>query len=157
MRISALSQYVTLADIKAITMVKVNVPPLGFNVNLSHSATISTPVSILFFYLYPSLYLFISFSPSVLDSDTNPPPPLLSLPHPLSLANKQCWLSSRLADGLRHLNLLLYHAPSLLSLHFSYFSPFLTLSFSALSGLMLPYAHCSSRCLLYIVDYDSSL
>lgn len=39
-RISALSQYVTLADLTAITMVKANVHPLTFNVNLSPSTAI---------------------------------------------------------------------------------------------------------------------
>lgn len=155
-RTSLYFQYVTLTDIKAITTVKVNVHSCSLNVNLSYSCTISTPVSILILYIYQSLNLFIFLSlPSGFWHQF--PSLSLSLPHPLSLANKWCWLSRQLADRLRHLNLLLYHASSLLSLHFSYFGPFLTLSFSAFSGLMIPCAHCSSCCLLYIVDYNSSL
>lgn len=41
--------------------------------------------------------------------------PSLLRSHPLSLANKQSWLSSSLAVAVRHLNLLPHHAPSLLS------------------------------------------
>lgn len=94
------------------------------NVNFFSSTVISQLVFTIhsFFLFHWSIYLL---SPCRLDSLVSPFPPF-SVSHPLPLANKQCWLSSWLAVGARHLNLLLYHAPSLFSPPFSSSSPSLS-------------------------------